>query len=181
MTLLKLLFVILILIPIAFIMMFIIDNLAKEASDDTIDINEAHEKKRREEKKKKRKEMIQSAKNTARNTAKTAQQTAQKTAQKTAKKTVRKKKRRSSQGRPQRQATERPAAQRPAGRPYTGDDAPNMIPVQDNSKAYIEEYKKRREELERRSRYSDNPERPVYPARKPSLKGFDTLYGKRKK
>ena len=166
MTLLKLLFVILIILPIAFVMMFMIDNLSKDASDNTIDIDEMQEEKRRADKRKKRQEMIRSV-------GGTAKKTAQETARKTAKKTARKKKRRSAAG--------HPASQKAASRQYASSHSePANVPVQDNSRAYIEEYKRRREELENKSRYS-NSAKPAYQGRKPSLKGFDTLYGKRKK
>ena len=68
MTLLKLLFVLLILLPIAFFMMYILDNLlkdAKRAKSNTIDIHDAQDAKRRARNKKKREALLRSVKESA--------------------------------------------------------------------------------------------------------------------
>lgn len=167
MTLLKLLFVLLILLPIAFFMMYILDNLlkdAKRAKSNTIDIHDAQDAKRRARNKKKREALLRSVKESAK---RREEQPAEK---KPAKK---KKWRTAKNGRePQRAKRSSAPQDRPSQSGSAGRSRPSAPPVspplQDNSRAYIEEYKRRREELENRSRQA---------GKRNTLDEFDLMYG----
>ena len=163
MSLLKLVFVLLILIPVALVMMYIVNNLldeAKRAKTDTIDLDEVREVKRKNKKKAKRKA---SAKPRAKKekTAAAASGTgrpAKKTARKSSSKPARKSSSKPAQ--PRRQQSARPQQRRA--------EMPPMEPVKDKSQSYIEEYNRKRSELESNSRRA---------GKRNTMEEFDLLYG----
>ena len=161
MTLLKLLFVLLILIPIALIMYFIIDNLlndAQHAKKDSVDYD-AIDRERTKRKKKKRSERAAEKKTEKAPKKKTAKRPkapsrpaafsetpSQRPARKKAK-------------------TTRKAQTRPKPRPA---EPPMTAGVTDHSQDYLNEYNRRRAEIERGSRQA---------GRRNTLDEFDFLYG----
>ena len=176
MTLLKIVFVLLILVPIALIMMYIVNNLldeAKNAKSDTIDIEEVREAKRKKKKKAKR---TAAERPRARvKTSGTGGGETKKPAKKTAKKSSRRASAepagasRQSSARPKRQQNARPQRQQSAAsQPRRASDVPSMSTVTDKNQSYIEEYNRRRAELESKSRTA---------GRRNTMEEFDLLYG----
>ena len=124
MTLLKLLFVLLILLPIAFFMMYILDNLlkdAKRAKSNTIDIHDAQDAKRRARNKKKREALLRSVKKSAK----------RREEQPAVKKPAKTKKRRTAKDGREPQRAKRSSAQqnRPSQSGSAGRSRPSAPPV----------------------------------------------------
>ena len=157
MTLLKILFVLLILIPIAIIMMYIIDNLSKEAKrakDNTVDFEEVRRSRSRTAKPALKDLLGNAAKNKSKGKAKKKQ----------ASEPVKKRSKPTS-GRQKTKRREPAAARQPSGRPAPKPISP---PLQDNSRQYIEEYNRKRAEIENNSRHA---------GRRYASSEFDMLYG----
>lgn len=172
MSILKFLFVLLILIPIAILLFYFVDNLlnvAKQAKTNAIDFEAARAAKRKAGKKEKRAASKKSVRQPKEKKAKTARSKAEpktrsgrlvtettarpgsRQASKPAKKT--KRKRTKTQARPV-------AEQRSA--------PPSYESTHDHSRSYIEEYNKRRAEIENNSRQA---------GRGNTAEKFDLLYG----